>query len=44
MFGNAKIINLLRQKYVYSSDYKHRYLLTEIILFGKRVSKSMIEV
>ncbi len=45
MFGNNKCYQKqIRQKYVYSEDYKHRYLVTEMVLFGRIVSKSTVEI
>lgn len=37
---NSKVI----QKKIYSKDYKHKYLITEIVLFGKVISKSIIDI
>ncbi len=32
------------QKKVYSKDYKRKYLITEIVLFGKVISRSKIDI
>lgn len=45
MFGNyiyqkSRII----QKKIYSSDYKHKYLLTMLVFNGRVISKSTIEI
>lgn len=37
---NSKIV----QRKVYSKDYKYKYLITEIVLFGKVISKSVINI
>ena len=38
--NNSKIV----QKKIYSKDFKHKYLMTWIILDGKVISKSKIEI
>ena len=42
MNGNYRV--KLIQKKIYSADYKHKYLITMLLLAGKVISKSVIEI
>ena len=45
MFGNCVSENSkMIQRKSYSKDFRHKYLITEIVLFGKVISKSVIEI